>query len=296
MSTYVLASSTWYAVSLGILTSTALIFAISRSLFRRLGLVLHYLFLKHIVYAQVAKGIHILRGFTRLDLISIVGILTVNTVAAVIKLQDKVDLLRRTGSLSTINLMLLAFGGRSNIISDYCGFRSRTVSRTHAYLGWTFVREGLLHAILSAAWKFNGAQETSHTAALVVCPSLPSWSWLISGTSKSVSCIGAIIFLSAPRIRRSFYEVFLKVHILLIGIVIATVWIHSWNGRLFVPPVLYLFITAFLWITLDVIRAMFLIYRNVKYRGAITRAASQLIDKDWSAIRVIIKVSRTWHF
>ena len=168
------AFSTCYAVGLGIFISTTIIFALSRFFLRRLGPVLRNFFLKHIVYVQVAKSIHVLKDVTRLDLISVVGILIVNTVAGVVKLQDKVDLLRRIGSLSTINLMLLAFGGRSNIILDYCGFRSHTIGRMHAYLGWTSVGEGLLHAILSAAWKSHSAQEASRTAAIVVCPSLPS--------------------------------------------------------------------------------------------------------------------------
>ena len=174
MGTGTFASSTCYAVGLGLFVSTAIIFAVSRSFFRRLGPVLRYFFLKHIVYAQVAKSIHILKDVTWLDLISVVGILIINTVAGVVKLQDKVDLLRRIGSLSTINLMLLAFGGRSDIILDYCSFRSRTIGRMHAYLGWTSVGEGLLHAILSAAWKSHSAQEASRTAAIVVCPSFPS--------------------------------------------------------------------------------------------------------------------------
>ena len=121
------AFSTYYAVGLGMFVSTTIIFAVSRSFFRRLRPIVCYIFLKHIVYAQVAKSIHILKDMTWLDLISVMGILIVNTVAGVVKLHDKADLLRWIGSLLMINLILLAFGGRSNIILDHCGFCSRTI-------------------------------------------------------------------------------------------------------------------------------------------------------------------------
>lgn len=72
------------------------------------------------------------------------------------------DLISRTGTLASINIIPLFFGGRMSLIADFLGFSVHSYYLAHHWIGRVVVIQGLIHTGLVISrgdpWKFDAVQ------------------------------------------------------------------------------------------------------------------------------------------
>jgi predicted ferric reductase len=103
-------------------------------------------------------------------------------------------------------------------------------------------------------------------------------------------------------VRRRFYEVFQKLHLILAAVLIAAIYLHSASKNLWKAPIVYLFAAICLQIAIGAFRFGWTLYRNIKHRKPLNRATVQTItyktkNRDTpvsDAVHVHVRVSRTW--
>src|SRR4030081_500552 len=103
-------------------------------------------------------------------------------------------------------------------------------------------------------------------------------------------------------VRRRYYEIFQKLHLILTAMLIAAIYLHSTSKDLFKAPAVHLFAAICLQIAIGALRFGWTIYRNIKYRKPLNRATVRSItyktkkrDTPVSdAIHVHVRLSRPW--
>jgi hypothetical protein len=98
----------------------------------------------------------------------IIVFLVGNILCITIQVKDIPELVRRSGLISTINLMPLTLGPYINRIASYCGLRLDVYARIHRWLGRTAIIEGLVHTAAAASLHTPNLRERSDIAALTV--------------------------------------------------------------------------------------------------------------------------------
>jgi len=102
-----------------------------------------------------------------------------------------------------------------------------------------------------------------------------------------------MLLLSTAVVRHVFYEIFIRSHSVLAGVIFVAVWLHMWPRKLLVPPTIYLLVAACLWVSMHVLRVAHIIYRNLRLSRPFSRATIQLLP---DAALVHVKLSRPWSF
>lgn len=189
--------------------------------------------------------------------------------------------------MSVINLMPLALGGHMNFIASRCKIRPHTYERIHRWVAKVAIVEGLLHSSMAVASNVTG-----------------SWS---PPTIVAAAILATILISSGTFIRRHFYEVFLKLHLLSAGVLLTAVWLHIKSGVLAVPKV-YLLTATCLWLSAQLLRLGNLLYRNVLYHNFLhcnflcrklprrTQTANARVMAIAGAIHICVKPERPWDF
>jgi predicted ferric reductase len=103
-------------------------------------------------------------------------------------------------------------------------------------------------------------------------------------------------------VRRRFYEIFQKLHLILAAVLIAAIYLHSASKNLWKAPIVYLFAAICLQVAIGALRFGWTLYRNIKHRKPLNRATVQTItyktkNRDTpvsDAVHVHVRVSRTW--
>ena len=104
----------------------------------------------------------------------------------------------------------------------------------------------------------------------------------------------ATILVSASLIvRRLFYEMFLRLHMILAAMVITAIWIHSPSGKPLTSSTLYLLVASCLWASTYILWVGRILYRNIKVGKPLSQA---MIIYMPGAIQVHVKVLRPWKF
>lgn len=158
----------WYAVGLGAIVVSPIVFLILWSIRRIDHTYLAFLFLKHVFYPQIHRYLRGSGKTTLFDVILILGFLITNVLCITIGVQDTSTLMKRTALMSTINLIPLSLGHHINFIFDRCGIKSKDYGRIHRWLGRAAVVEGFMHSVVAATSHAFNMHATSQVAAWVV--------------------------------------------------------------------------------------------------------------------------------
>ncbi|UPX14878.1 uncharacterized protein EKO05_0005349 [Ascochyta rabiei] len=164
------------------------------------------IFLKWFVYTVVSPRLNGSSDITVLSALLIIIILTGNIFASTLALEDQNDLASRLARLSSINMVFLYLGGRTNIIVDKVFRLSYTEYwLLHRWLGRIAAAEGIVHAAVKLA------NHRSTPAALNL---------------SLLALLSSIALLSVIFIRRKVYELFLQTHHLFSVAILILVWLH----------------------------------------------------------------------
>ncbi|KIW79846.1 hypothetical protein Z517_06461 [Fonsecaea pedrosoi CBS 271.37] len=289
----------WYATALG---GLVVLYVISFSLltvfkkigpgakfqFKKIGTHVKRQFLKHVYYPQIPKALRGSEKTTRFDLLLTIIFLIGIVCSTTIRVEDTAGLRRRSGVISIINLIPLFGGAHMNFLTNACGIRLDVYRRIHRWLGRVAVVEGLVHVIAGVSLQKPDLHVLSDIAGL-------------TATATMVT----LVLSSLSSVRDRFYEIFLKLHLILATTLIATLFIHSKSKRLTATPTLYLLSAICLQILIGGLRFGEVLYRNVKYRTPVGRAVirSVIFKRDSSrdipvsdVVHVHIRPSRPWRY
>lgn len=155
-----------YALALGILLIVAsLLWVIVNTL--RFYESIH--FLERVFHIQIHPCLGNTSWFRGAIILAFLG---GNVFFMVVKVKDLPGLVRRSGLISTINLIPLSLGGHMNIIASRCGISLTTYTRTHRWLGRIAIVEGLIHVAATLSLRKPAQRARLDFAALIVSVSI----------------------------------------------------------------------------------------------------------------------------
>ncbi|KAA8646198.1 ferric reductase family protein [Aspergillus tanneri] len=227
----------------------------------------------HIVYAplfrtrhnrefQLSRAVNMGTLPSRFHTFILVGIIVMNVVLCTVtvpykKQEDTVAgiIRNRTGTMATVNLIpLVVLAGRNNPLIKLLQVPFDTYNLIHRWLARIVVFEALAHTF---AWMIPKAQS------------------------------GLLVHSPSP-IRHAFYETFLHLHLVMVILVMAFLWVHL-DG---LDAQKYLLGSIILWALERSARLLILLYRNCGRQS--TTALVEALPGD--AVRVTLKLARPWTF
>ena len=125
----------------------------------------------------------------------------------------------RTGVFAYIIAPLLfLFAGRNNILLWLTNWSHSTFILLHRWVARVFALQALLHSVLALVLYVQEGTYATNSQE-------PYWIWGIVATV----CTVALLLTSVLCMRRTFYEAFLVIHIVLSVIVIVGIWYHAYD-------------------------------------------------------------------
>ncbi|KAI5479003.1 ferric-chelate reductase [Pseudohyphozyma bogoriensis] len=126
---------------------------------------------------------------------------------------------RRCGRIAVANLpILFTLAGRNNIVSLITGFDYQSVKFYHKVLGWTVLLETIIHVICYCAY---------YVVSLGAEKLYEEYTELYFKLGIVATVGGAMIAIgSVSIVRRSFYEIFLILHVIGAAMFLAGSWYH----------------------------------------------------------------------
>jgi hypothetical protein len=271
----------WYAVALGAIAAACVLFSISRVIIKLFHAYASFYFLKYVFYPEILRYLRgsdiitqilrYLRGpdsTTPFDAVLITGFVVGNILCVTIGAGNISGLIGRTGLIAAINLVPLALGGHMNLIASYCGVALGGYGRIHRWLGRVAIIEGSVHSIMAARSRKPDLHVPSQMAALIVSDSISSRKAVLIELLplfKAISAMATILAFSLAIVQRHFYEIVVKLHLVLAVAVVAGVWVHVWSRKTSVPRTIYMITAICVWASTNLIRLAYILYRNVKY-------------------------------
>jgi hypothetical protein len=242
MSIFNMDSTRWYSAGLmDFIISCILFFALSLALTCLRRIHLTYYFLKYVFYRQIPRclrGPSTITGFEALLFLLFLGS---NVLCVFIGFKDS-SVIKRMGIMSVINLVPLALGGHMNFIVSRCKIGPQSYERMHRWVGKVAIVQGLIHSIGTVVSNLPSGRTPPAIIATTV--------------------LATIFLTSNVFVRRRFYEVFLKLHLLLAGALVLAVWLHSKSGEVMAVPKVYLLTATCLWFLVQLARLVLLLCRN----------------------------------
>ncbi|RYC63891.1 hypothetical protein CHU98_g2325 [Xylaria longipes] len=230
----------WYAIGGSSLLATLLLFRVHQAY----GSVLRFWLNRHLFYPLLVYDV------TRLQALLLVVYVSANGLVLALFPGNHPSLEQRAALVSTLNIVTVFLGGRTNPLIDMANVSLQTYYFWHIWAGRVILVEGLLHAGIRIA------HQASRTDSLAVS------GWIVS-----------LLFLflligSLPIFRRWSYATFIKVHLVLALATLAGLIWHVLTRSLFSKaPV---FIAAVLW----ALSATYRILLRLKWRRG------KKLDKD----------------
>ncbi|KKY22692.1 putative ferric-chelate reductase [Phaeomoniella chlamydospora] len=114
-----------------------------------------------------------------------------------------------------------------NLIASGCGVRLDSYALMHRWLGRVAIVEALVHTVAAAVSHPLNFKRASDIAALTACIT-----------------IAVILLSSIGYIRRHFYEIFSKAHLVLVALALAAIYVHTPSKNPFTVPKVYLLVAA----------------------------------------------------
>ncbi|KAL3470833.1 ferric reductase NAD binding domain-containing protein [Aspergillus californicus] len=255
---------------------------------------------KHIVYAplfrnrhnrefQLSRAVNMGTLPSRFHMFILIGIVAMNVTLCCVTLPYKSEpdsiaslIVSRTGVMATVNLIpLVLTAGRNNPLITLLQVPYDTFNLIHRWLARIVVAEALAHTF---AWAIPKAQESGWGAA---AQSFAHSEFIRTGLIAACA-FTALLVHSPSALRHAFYETFIHLHIILVAISFAFLWIHL-DGR---SAQDFLLAAVILWALERFARLVIILYRNVG--GKATTAVVEALPGD--AMRITLKLSRPWAF
>ncbi|KAI9853593.1 MAG: hypothetical protein M1824_001086 [Vezdaea acicularis] len=176
---------------------------------------------------------------------------------------------KRAGVLAVINMTPLLLGGRTNIFVYLVGLRYTNFANIHRWVGRVSALQGVVHGIIYLLLPGRKGSITYREITLI-------------------STILMIFITSVTFLRRLFYEVFLKLHLLLSLILVVGIWLHL--GQKETLSSLCLLIGSSLWLFSSIIQTLLFIYRNIG-----SGPPSKLkVQQEGNLLKVEVTLKRPW--
>ncbi|KAL3418133.1 ferric-chelate reductase [Phlyctema vagabunda] len=189
----------------------------------------------------------------------------------------------RTGIISLANLPLIwAFGVRNNTLLWLTGWDFATYNNFHRWVARVATVEAVVHSV-------------GYTVLILEGDFWPSWRvyidyywhtpYFIAGEFATIFMVGVCVF-SVYGLRRSFYEVFLIVHIVLSILILITMWYHveifhgEYNG--FIWP------CVFIWVLDRAMRLLRILSFNLRFWNT---KAYTTYDSTSNIVRLVVPYS-----
>ncbi|PGH34675.1 hypothetical protein GX50_02463 [[Emmonsia] crescens] len=191
-------------------------------------------------------------------------------------------IINRSGIIAVINLIpLVVMGGRNNPLIKMLNVSFDTWNLLHRWFARIVVLEALTHVI---AWMVNKV----HTKGWAAVQASFQSQFIYSGL------IAMVLFLtlalhSPSAIRHAFYETFLHLHILFVGVCFGFLYVHL-KSR---PALKYLIAAITLWAAERFTRLALLLFRNFGKKRNTTAIVEVLPGE---ALRITLKLVRPWRF
>ncbi|KAI9929087.1 hypothetical protein ASPWEDRAFT_49259 [Aspergillus wentii DTO 134E9] len=255
----------------------------------------------HLIYAalfrtrhnrefQLSSAINMGTLPSRFHGLLIFGIVVMNIVLCVVTVPYKKDeqtvsgiIRNRTGTMATVNLIpLVLMAGRNNPLITLLQVPFDTWNLLHRWLGRIVVLESLAHIfafVLPEAW------EAGWTVVGMMFK--PGSMFMLSGLIAGCAFTGLMLHSPSP-IRHAFYETFLHLHIAMVVIAFAFLWVHL-NGHIAQK---FLLGSIVFWAFERAMRLGMLLYRNVDRKC--TKAVVEAMPGD--AMRITLSLARPWTF
>lgn len=237
-------STQWYPAVLRAIGIVCILFYVLSLVYARYGVYWTYIFLKYVFYRQIPRRLRGPSRITYFEAILLLLFLAGNVLCVAIGAKNT-SVTNRMGTLSVINLMPLALGSHMNFIASRCRIRPQSYERMHRWVGKVAIVEGLIHSVMAAAFKLPA----SHTPPAVI----------------AAAVLATIYFTSNGLVRRNLYELFVILHLLLVGALFLAVWLHTKSGKVLEAPKVYLLTASCLWLLTRLVRLANLLYRNFRY-------------------------------
>ncbi|TKA30964.1 hypothetical protein B0A50_01932 [Salinomyces thailandicus] len=192
----------------------------------------------------------------------------------------------RTGVLAVVNMIpLFLLAGRNNPLIWLCGISFDTYNLIHRWIGRIVVVEAVAHTAFWMSGKI--AVMGSDKGWAMIDTAMASSQMILTGTIGT--CAFIAILLQSPSIfRHAFYETFLHVHIALVIVAIAAVWIHLDS----LPQQSFVLAAIIVWVIERCIRIYSLIHRNTG--NGVTKAEVEALPGD--AVRITLRIAKPWRF
>ncbi|TVY13064.1 Ferric/cupric reductase transmembrane component 7 [Lachnellula arida] len=235
--------SQWYAVSIAAITASLLLYRVGSVSSTFLVSRFQFVMLKHVAYPLLVQRRY-WGAVTRLNGALVGSFIIINGFCMGLGIKNTSDLIVRSGTMASINLIPLFLGGRTSMFANFLGISLHTYYLAHHWIGRVVIVQALLHVSLVLAsgkpWTFDSSQ--------------------ISAIS-SASALALILLLSLFFIRRIMYEVFLKIHMLLAFVAVWALLLHllpTRSGQAIFPVV-----SLSLWALNAILRLARMAYYNL---------------------------------
>ena len=160
----------WYAVSIGAIACCLLLHRVGSVAIIFLTRYQYYL-LKHLIYPVFIKRRRDWKGFTRFQSLLVGGYFVINgfCMGMGIDIHDTSALIIRSGTMASINMIPLFFGGRTSTIVNFLGISLHSYYLAHHWIGRVVVIQGLIHMGLvlryRSPWTFDTLQISGITVS-----------------------------------------------------------------------------------------------------------------------------------
>ncbi|KAK2805272.1 hypothetical protein FQN50_006298 [Emmonsiellopsis sp. PD_5] len=187
----------------------------------------------------------------------------------------------RSGTMAVVNLIpLVIMAGRNNPLIRLLNVSFDTWNLLHRWFARIVVLESITHVV---AWMINKVHTKGWAA---VAGSFKSQFIMTGLVAAILFCV--LVLHSPSAIRHAFYETFLHLHILMVIITFAFLWIHL-KDRM---QLRFLIGAIVVWALERSVRIIHLIYRNFGKKN--TTAIVEILPGE--ALRITLKLARPWRF
>ncbi|KAK5111466.1 hypothetical protein LTR62_004918 [Meristemomyces frigidus] len=192
----------------------------------------------------------------------------------------------RSGSLAVFNFIpTIVFAMRNSPLIWMTGVSYDTYNLLHRWCARILTVEVIIHTI---CWAVNTRASGGERQVWISLATSRSYSWGMVGTCM----LATIIILASSPIRHAFYETFLVLHQLLVGLALAGTYCHLHFANL--PQLPYVQLAIAIWGAERVWRLARVAYHNISPQHGITSIKVEALPSE--ACRVTFELSRPWHW
>ncbi|KAH8807067.1 hypothetical protein F5884DRAFT_788434 [Xylogone sp. PMI_703] len=235
-------------------------------------------FLRHVLYATFIRRRYF-GGVSRFHALLIGTYIVANGFCMGLGIKSASDLIVRSGTMASINLIPLFLGGRTNMLANLLGISLHTYYLAHHWIGRVVIAQTIFHVTM-------------------VIITRRSWTWdsfHISGLSAT-SALALILFSSFFFARKLMFEVFLKVHFFCGIVVVLAVLKHS--SRKGLSGAIFPLTSVALWVGNTIFRLIQVAYYNwgsKKFEQTGQASITPFLDEkktNTTALRLTVKLQR----